>query len=98
MTSGTERRLVVANPSDGCQILLNHADEVKGNFVLVDRGTCTMAEKVRRVQAAGGGIAVIVNNEIGIQHIPAQFGEGRNHGVYNVIVVSHLLLLTCLCL
>jgi hypothetical protein len=33
-------------------------------FYLADRGTCTFVEKVRNVEEAGAGLAVIVDNKV----------------------------------
>jgi len=32
-------------------------------FYLADRGTCTFVEKVRNVEEAGAGLAIIVDNK-----------------------------------
>ena len=47
-------------PTDGCTPLTN-ASEVNGKIALIDRGTCTFAQKVLNAQNAGA-LAVIIQN------------------------------------
>ena len=53
--------LVVADPLEACTELTNAA-EMAGNIALVQRGTCTFAEKHLNVQAAGAVAIVVYNN------------------------------------
>ncbi|MBK8905250.1 MAG: S8 family serine peptidase [Anaerolineaceae bacterium] len=54
--------LVIAEPLDACTPLANAA-EIAGNIALVQRGTCTFAQKHLNVQAAGG-VAILVYNNV----------------------------------
>ena len=62
-------RLALANdgdatPTDGCAATTWPAG-ASGRFVIVDRGTCTFAEKAANAQAAGAAGVIIVNNVAG---------------------------------
>jgi len=53
-----------ASPLDGCEPLL--ADPtIYGNIVLVNRGNCTFAAKVKNAQDAGASAVLIANNAAG---------------------------------
>lgn len=58
--------LAVAVPPDACADLTN-LDEVEGAAVLVARGTCPLADKARRAQAAGAALVVFVNDREGLE-------------------------------
>ncbi|KAK3272231.1 hypothetical protein CYMTET_19460 [Cymbomonas tetramitiformis] len=62
MVDGDGWEAVVANPRDACTALGN-STEVKGKVVLIDRGTCFFAEKVRNAEQAGAVAAIVVNHE-----------------------------------
>jgi len=53
-----------SNPTHACDDLMNVA-AINGNIALVDRGTCTFAEKVANAQAAGAIGVLVCNNENG---------------------------------
>src|SRR5712671_6545377 len=48
--------------TDGCETLVNAA-QLSGKIALIDRGTCTFAQKAARAQAAGA-VAVIIGNNV----------------------------------
>ena|SRR5688572_12097754 len=50
--------------TDGCSPLVNGA-QLAGKIALLDRGTCTFAEKAQRAQAAGAIALIIGNNTSG---------------------------------
>jgi subtilisin family serine protease len=54
-------QLVVADPLDACTPLTN-ADEIAGNVVLAQRGTCLFSEKHLNAQEAGAAAIVVYNN------------------------------------
>ncbi|XP_053623709.1 ER degradation-enhancing alpha-mannosidase-like protein 3 [Plodia interpunctella] len=51
----------LAAPSDACAPLSN-ALQVRDRFAIAHRGTCTFAQKVRHIQAAGATLAIIFDN------------------------------------
>lgn len=55
------RQIVLANPIDGCSSLKNN--NIKGNFVLVQRGGCSFASKAKNVEAHGAAAIVNINNQ-----------------------------------
>ena len=59
---GTEGTLVYAQPADGCAAITN-ASALSGKIALIDRGTCTFVDKVKRAQAAGAIAVVVANNQ-----------------------------------
>ncbi|MFN7988511.1 MAG: S8 family serine peptidase [Thermoanaerobaculia bacterium] len=59
--AGTAGPLVYANPPDACATITN-GSAVDGKIALIDRGTCTFVDKVKRAQAAGAVAAVIADN------------------------------------
>jgi len=61
--------------SDACQTPLANAAELSGAIALIDRGTCTFAEKTKNVQAAGAIGAIIVNNVDGAMVAMAESGD-----------------------
>lgn len=46
---------------DGCSSAIN-PDELAGKIALIDRGSCSFAQKVKNAQDAGATAAIIVNN------------------------------------
>jgi hypothetical protein len=50
--------------TDGCEAFVNAAQLV-GKIALIDRGTCTFAQKAARAQAAGAVAVIIANNVAG---------------------------------
>ena len=59
--AGTAGPLVYATPADACATITN-ASALDGKIALIDRGTCTFVDKVKRAQAAGAVAAVIADN------------------------------------
>ena len=57
---GDSAELAFAEPPRACGNLSNAA-RVAGKFVIVFRGDCTMVDKARNVQAAGGRAVILVN-------------------------------------
>jgi len=54
--------IVRAEPTDACSSLKSKA-AVRGNIVVVARGSCTFAEKARVAAAAGAAAVIIYNNK-----------------------------------
>ena len=48
-------------PTEGCVPFAN-ADQVVGNIVMIDRGTCTFDVKVENAKTAGASGVILVNN------------------------------------
>lgn len=61
--------------TDACSALTNAA-AVAGKIVLIDRGTCSYADKVLNV-ANAGGLGVIIANNVGTNVIPDMTGDVR---------------------
>lgn len=61
---GTTGDVVVAIPSLACLAdgPFTNAGSMPGRVVIVDRGTCTFAEKVKKAQDAGAIAVIVVNN------------------------------------
>jgi hypothetical protein len=57
---GDSAPLIFAQPPSAC-VNFTNSKELSGKFVIVLRGDCTMVDKARRVQDAGGLAAIIVN-------------------------------------
>lgn len=60
--------LLLAVPADGCAPLTN-ADAVRGQVVLIARGTCTFVAKYTTAQDAGARAIVVYNNVPGAEPI-----------------------------
>ena len=58
--------LKIANPSKGCDSIQN---DVNGSVVVMQRGTCSLVEKVERAQEAGAIGALVINNKNGLQRM-----------------------------
>ena len=56
--------LVLADPPDGCSPFVN-AQQALRKIVIIDRGSCTFAEKVANAQSAGATAVIIANNQPG---------------------------------
>lgn len=56
--------MAVAQPLKACQPLTNAA-LLQGAAVVVQRGDCTFEAKARAVQAAGGALVIITDNQAG---------------------------------
>ncbi|KAI3513493.1 hypothetical protein L1887_20828 [Cichorium endivia] len=63
--SGEHGTIFLASPLDACSPLTNTLtkDSINSAYVLISRGECEFAEKVRRAQAAGFKAAIVYNNE-----------------------------------
>lgn len=72
--------------TDGCSAYTN-ADALRGNIVMVDRGTCTFVEKARRAQAAGATGLVVVNNRVETC-MPASMGGNADDITIPVISIG----------
>nr|XP_020449499.1 protease-associated domain-containing protein 1 [Monopterus albus] len=53
--------LVPANPADGCSDLTDR-DTIRGQVILVERGSCSFVQKARHVEEAGGKAVLIADN------------------------------------
>jgi hypothetical protein len=53
----------VAPSSDACEEPFINASDLIGQIALIDRGSCTFADKIRRAQDAGAIAVIIANNE-----------------------------------
>lgn len=71
--------------NDGCTPYLN-ADEVRGKIALVDRGTCTFAEKALTAQAAGAIGVILVDNRESTCSLPPPMGG--NDAAVRIPIVS----------
>ena len=58
--------LKIANPIKGCDPIQN---DVNGSVVVMQRGTCSLVEKVERAQEAGAIGALVINNKNGLQRM-----------------------------
>ncbi|CAM9684093.1 unnamed protein product [Ectocarpus fasciculatus] len=67
------RRLILADPLDGCQPLRN-ADNAGSAVVIATRGSCTYTTKARNAQEASASALLVVNNEQGLLHPPGPDG------------------------
>ncbi len=55
------------SPLDGCEPFPTSAlPSIAGNFVLINRGNCTFAQKALNAQNAGAAAAIIANNAAGL--------------------------------
>ena len=57
--------LVASNPPDGCGKKIRNRRALNGKIALIERGTCTFAEKVMNAQKAGAAAVIIFNNQPG---------------------------------
>lgn len=69
------------NPTWGCNPILN---DVNGKIALIDRGTCTFAEKALNAQAAGAKACIICN----FLNSTSSMGPGTVGGQVTIPVVS----------
>ncbi|CAN0163948.1 unnamed protein product [Ectocarpus sp. 12 AP-2014] len=67
------RRLVLADPLDGCKPLRN-VDDARSAVVIATRGSCTYTTKARNAQEASASALLVVNNEQGLLHPPGPDG------------------------
>ena len=64
-------RIVIAEPQLACEPLENPDAEIDNALVLVLRGVCPFGEKQRHARLAGAAAMIVVNNELGLIHVPA---------------------------
>ncbi len=57
------QRIVVADPINACAPLENTHSHIQDAWVLINRGTCSFAEKVLRAQSAGARGVLIANTD-----------------------------------
>ena len=62
-STATSIGVAFAHPALACSPLDNATSALHGRFVVVHRGVCSMVEKARRVEAAGGWGVIIVNSD-----------------------------------
>lgn len=60
-TTGVSGKLVYMDPPDGCTAV-NNPEALRGNIVLIDRGTCEYSAKIKAAKDAGAIAVVIANN------------------------------------
>ena len=53
-------RVIIGNPFDGCDER-GFSSNVRGAWVIVERGSCSFVDKVRNVQRVGGTMAIVIN-------------------------------------
>lgn len=70
-------RLVRAQPTDACRTLQKLENDTA---VLLDRGRCSFVEKAINVQNAGGGMAVVINNQTEAFQMGCGIGEDAEPG------------------
>ena len=68
--------LAIAQPLQACEPLTNAA-ALQGAAVVVQRGDCTFEAKARAVQAAGGALVVITDNQAGSYFVLAAADTAR---------------------
>lgn len=74
-----------ANPTYGCDSLINNA-AINGKIALIDRGTCSFAEKVANAQAAGAIGALICNNVNGTLNMS---GDDSNITIPSIMIAKN---------
>jgi Zn-dependent metalloprotease len=79
--TGVTSDVVVGAPVDGCAPFTN-AGAISGEFVYVDRGTCTFGAKAQAAEAAGATGIVIGNNVAG----EAPFSPSGQADIYGVMI------------
>jgi len=62
-------RVVAADPLDACTPVLNSAS-MKNSLVLVERGRCSFATKVKSMSQAGAAALIAINSEAALVPIP----------------------------
>ncbi len=53
-------RVIIGHPFDGCDEK-GFSSNVRGAWVVVERGSCSFVDKVRNVQQVGGTMAIVIN-------------------------------------
>lgn len=61
--------LMIADPEDGCKPLKNNPGEAKGKVIVLERGTCSLVEKVQRAADLGAAAVLVSNNKLGLEHM-----------------------------
>jgi hypothetical protein len=59
-------RLVVADPPDGCERIIDGTVPAKGAALLVERGGCAFSVKAKHAAASGAALLLIINNQAGL--------------------------------
>lgn len=74
----------VAPTGDACETPFVNAADLSGHIALIDRGTCTFAEKVKRAQDAGA-IAVIVTDDV-VGNLVSMFGNDESITIPSIFI------------
>ena len=78
----------VANPNKACSDITNDID---GSVVIIQRGTCSLVEKIERAEKAGAVAALIINNKNGLERIETWDQKFRPYYVkskHNVTILA----------
>ena len=82
-------RTVKGNPFDGCDEKGFNVN-VRGAFVILERGSCSFVDKVMNVQRVGGIMAIIVNTRKKPYLFSLPKGPNGAHGVHiPAIMIGH---------
>ncbi len=78
-------QVVACNPIDACDTIRNTA-QLNGKIVLIDRGTCFFADKIRAVQNAGAIGVIMVNNVEGPPIVMGGSGDTSDITIPGVMI------------
>ena len=74
----------VAPTADACETPFLNEAELRGRIALIDRGTCTFAEKVKRAQDAGAIAVIIADNVVGA--LVSMFGNDDSITIPSIFI------------
>jgi len=66
---------VLADPLHACFGVSNNREQVKGRVVFANRGRCSFVKKIAFLHQLGAAAVVIMNNDVGLVHIPKPHGK-----------------------
>lgn len=66
---------VLADPLDACYGKSKNSDQVKGRAVFASRGRCSFTDKISFLYRLGAAAVIIMNNDVGLIHIPKPYGK-----------------------
>lgn len=66
---------VLADPIHACFQTNNNRNAVKGRVVFATRGRCSFVKKITFLHKLGAAAVVIMNNDVGLVHIPKPHGR-----------------------
>lgn len=78
------KRLVFADPRDGCSDLNNAHLLTKEHILLVNRGTCTFGTKAKIAERSNASAIIIINNEPGIDHLPGPDAHDIQYSISSI--------------